>query len=485
MIPSNKWAIDPFLENLKDSDVNAYHNFFDSLARDFESSNGILAYSFTPKKVLEKIATNHPQHRINILRHPNCPSDLITWAINENSEDAISALIASPLTISGDDLALIWERSDISQRVALAARKDCPTDILMDIWNSDYSQDSLFENNRELAFKYIASNPNIPKKLIVEFMKYPLETVIDGQFTLGQLLLQNSSVADETKTLIVLKGVEKPIPVEEENVGHIYSWPSNLAYRSPKVEQKYRDIFSSIAHPSSILDRNENLATTPYDASVVLEYWSIEDERIYKCLWPELTNNSKVNFFFQNSSWKGDRTYIGIAGDLDLSDEEFMNAVPGSPNWIIPSETLSHEEIIEEICDRGFNEILESEPTEEIIISAAIAECNSKGLFTLTEKGKLYIKDAGNDWFGDADDVTYSAKVKPDPSQKVWSELGRQRQEVIIELIKSTLADRNAEHYKFAEYLGSLIALNPMNSPEILAKLKNLPSSLIKQALLV
>jgi hypothetical protein len=217
----------------------------------------------------------------------------------------------------------------------------------------------------------------------------------------------------------------------------------------------------------------------------VLQYWCVEDERIYKCLWPDLAENSKVNFFFQNSSWQGDRTYIGVPGDLDLTDEEFMNRVYGSHDWIIPNTTLSYDDVIEEISDRGFNDILESEPTEEIIVSAAIAEGLSNGLFSLTEKGKLYIEDAGNDWFGDADDVTFAAEVKPDPSQKVWSELDQKRQAVIIEIIEATLADVNAQNYKFAAYLGSLIALNPSISTEIRAKLENLPSALIKQALRV
>ena len=486
MTAPKTWSMDPFLEDLKNSDLETYLEYLNSLANDFESANWLFAYSFTPKQILENIATNHPKHRINILRHPNCPRELITWAINENSEEITNALISSPIAISGDELALIWEKSDISQRVAMAARKDCPTDLLMDTWNCDYSEDSLFMNNRELAFKNIASNPNIPKKLIVEFMKYPLETVLDGQLTIGQLLLQNSSVADETKALLVLRGVEKPVEVQQENVqGQLYVWPSNLAYRSRRVEQKFRDLFSSKAHPSSVLDTRERLAPTPYNASVVLQYWCVEDERIYKCLWPDLAENSKVNFFFQNSSWQGDRTYIGVPGDLDLTDEEFMNRVYGSHDWIIPNTTLSYDDVIEEISDRGFNDILESEPTEEIIVSAAIAEGLSNGLFSLTEKGKSYIEDAGNDWFGDADDVTFAAKVKPDPSQKVWSELDQKRQEIIIEIIETTLADVNAQNYQFAAYLGSLIALNPSTSPEMRTKLESLPSALIKQALRV
>ena len=486
MTTPKTWDTDPFLEDLKDSDLETYLEYFNSVAKDFDSAYWLFAYSLTPTQVLEKIATTHPKHRINILKHPNCPRELITWAIHENSEEITNALISSPITISGDDLALIWEKSEISQRVAMAARKDCPTDLLMDTWNCDYSEDTLFMNNHELAFKNIASNPNIPKKLINEFMKYPLETVLDSQLTLGQLLLGNSSVVDETKALLVLRGVEKPVQDQQENMqGQIYGWPSNLAYRSREVEQKYRDFFSSKAHPSSILDTREQLASIPYNASVVLHYWSVEDERIYKCLWPDLADNSKVNFFFQNSSWQGDHAYIGIPGDLDLTDEEFMNRVSESENWIIPSTTLSYDEVIEEISDRGFNDILESEPAEEIIVSAAMSEGLSNGLFTLTEKGKLYIQDAGNDWFGDADDVTFAAKVKPDPSQKVWSELDQKRQEIIIEMIETTLADVNAQNYKFAAYLGSLIALNPSISPEMRAKLESLPSALIKQALRV
>ena len=486
MTTPKSWAMDPFLENLKDSDLETYLEFLNSLAKDFDTANWLFAYSFIPEQVLKNIAAIHPKHRINIIKHPHCPRELITWAIHDDSEENINALIISQISLSGDELALIWEKSDISQRVAMAARKDCPTDLLMDTWNCDYSEDSLFMNNRELAFKNLASNPNIPKKLIIEFMKYPLEVVIDGQLTLGQLLLQNSSVADETKALLVLNGVEKPVQVQQENVqGQLYVWPSNLAYRSRKVEQKFRDLFSSKAHPSSILDARERLAPIPYNASIVLQYWCVEDERIYKCLWPDLAGNSKVNFFFQNSSWNGDHAYIGIPGDLDLSDEEFMNRVAGSQNWIIPSTTLSYDDVIKEIYDRGFNDFLESEPPEEIIISAAIVEGLSNSLFSLTEKGKLYIEEAGNDWFGDADDVTFAAEVKPDPSQKVWSELDQKRQEIIIEVIETTLADVNAQNYKFAAYLGSLIALNPSTSSEMRAKLESLPSVLIKQALRV
>jgi hypothetical protein len=188
-----------------------------------------------------------------------------------------------------------------------------------------------------------------------------------------------------------------------------------------------------------------------------------------------------VNFFYSASSWQGDHAYVGIAGDLDLSDDDFKNKVHGTEQWITSSNSLSFEEVIEEISGRGFLDILESEPTEEIIVSAAVAERANDGLFTITEKGKQYIEDAGNDWFDD--DITYFAEVKPDPAQKVWSALDANRQQRVINVIKSTLQDKGAEHFKFAEYLGALLALNPALTKEMREQLESTPSEIIKKAL--
>mgnify|MGYP007065523764 CR=1 FL=1 len=41
----------------------------------------------------------------------------------------------------------------------------------------------------------------------------------------------------------------------------------------------------------------------------------------------------------------------------------------------------------------------------------------------------------------------FAAKVKPDPSQNVWSELDQKRQEIIFEIIETTLADGNAQNH--------------------------------------
>jgi hypothetical protein len=188
-----------------------------------------------------------------------------------------------------------------------------------------------------------------------------------------------------------------------------------------------------------------------------------------------------VNFFYSASSWEGDHAYIGIAGDLDLSDDDFKNKVHGTENWITSSNTLSFEEVTEEILGRGFLDILESEPTEEIIISAALSERANDGLFSITQKGKQYIHDAGNDWFDD--DMTFFAEAKPDPSQKTWSKLDTNRQQAILNIIQTALHDRDEEHYKFAEYLGALLALNPSLSKEMRVQLESTPSELLKKAL--
>ena len=102
-------------------------------------------------------------------------------------------------------------------------------------------------------------------------------------------------------------------------------------------------------------------------------------------------------------------------------------------------------------------------------------------MFTITQKGEQYILDAGNDWFDD--DMTYFAEVKPDPSQKVWSKLDANRQQTILNVIQSALQDREEEHYKFAEYLGALLALNPSLSKEMREQLESSPSEIIKKAL--
>jgi len=224
------------------------------------------------------------------------------------------------------------------------------------------------------------------------------------------------------------------------------------------------------------------VAEMEYSPKTVLQYWIADsNKRIYKCLWPDLADNPKVNFFYSASSWEGDHAYVGIAGDLDLTDDDFKNKVHGTEKWITSSNTLSFEEVIEEISGRGFQDILESEPTEEIIVSAAIAERANDGLFTITKKGEQYIEDAGNDWFDD--DVTYFAEVKPDPSQKAWSALDANRQQTILNVIKSALEDKGEEHYKFAEYLGALLALNPSLSEEMREQLESAPSEIIKKAL--
>ena len=104
-------------------------------------------------------------------------------------------------------------------------------------------------------------------------------------------------------------------------------------------------------------------------------------------------------------------------------------------------------------------------------------------MFSITEKGKQYIHDAGNDWF--EDDITYLAEAKPDPSQEVWSKLDTTRQQAVLEVIQSALEDRDEELFKFAEYLGALLALNPSLSKEMREQLEKMPSEIIKKALYV
>lgn len=483
MTSAQKWELDPYLEELKVEDIDIYNEYLNSLVGELDSARVLIYYQFTPQEILVVVAKKHPAMRLEILQHRSCPQELVDWAIKEGTEESISALIASPLSISGDELAAIWAKSEIGQRVALTSRRDCPTDILMDTWHSDFSQDSLFENNRDIAFTNIAGNPNIPKKLIVEIMKYPLDIVLHGKLTLGELLIQNPGVSDETKALLAQRGVEKKFTETENDVQQlISSWPSNHVYRARDVQQKYRDLFSSMAHPESILDIREKTAEIKYSSKTVLQYWiSDRNKRIYKCLWPDLADNPQVNFFYSASSWEGDHAYVGIVGDLDLSDDDFMNKVHGTENWITSSNTLSFEEVTEEISQRGFLDILESEPTEEIIISAALTERANDGLFSITEKGMQYIHDAGNDWF--EDDITYLAETKPDPSQKVWSKLDSTRQQAILDVIQSALQDRDEEHFKFAEYLGALLALNPSLSKEMREQLEKMPSEIIKKAL--
>jgi hypothetical protein len=479
------WELDPYLEKLKANDPDAYHEYLNTLVGEMDSARVLINYKFTPQEILEAVAKKHPVLRVAVLQHQNCPQELVDWAIKEATEETISALISSPVSIPGEDLVAIWAKSEIGQRVALASRHDCPTDLLMDTWHLDFSDDSLFENNREIAMTNIAGNPNIPKKLIVEIMKYPLDVVLHGQLTLGEQLIQNPAVNDEAKALLAARGIEKKLINTENEVQRlIYAWPSNYVYDARKVQQKYRDLFSSLAHPESILDIRENVAEIEYSPKTVLQYWIADsNKRIYKCLWPDLADNPKVNFFYSASSWEGDHAYVGIAGDLDLTDDDFKNKVHGTEKWITSSNSLSFEDVVEEISGRGFLDILESEPTEEIIVSAAIAEKANDGLFTITQKGEQYIKDAGNDWFDD--DVTYFAEVKPDPSQKVWSALDANRQQAILNVIKSALEDKGEEHYKFAEYLGALLALNPSLSEEIREQLESTPSEIIKKALYV
>lgn len=476
------WELDPYLEKLKADDIDTYSEYLGSLVGELDSARVLIYYEFTPQEILEDVAKKHPVLLVEMLQHRNCPRELLDWAMKEGTEESISALISSPLPISGDEFVAIWAKSEIGQRVALASRPDCPTDLLMDTWYSDFSQDSLFENNRDIAFTNIAGNPNIPKKLIVEIMKYPLDIVLHGKLTLGELLMQNPAVSDETKTLLAQRGVKNKLTETEIDVQQlISSWPSNHVYRARDVQQKYRDLFSSMAHPESILDIRESLAEINYSSKTVLQYWITDrNKRIYKCLWPDLANNAKVNFFYSASSWEGDHAYVGVVGDLDLSDDDFKNEVHGTENWITSSNTLSFDEVSEEISQRGFLDILESEPTEEIIISAALIERASGGLFSITEKGKQYIHDAGNDWF--EDDITYLAEAKPDPSQKVWSNLDATRQQAILNVIQSALQD-GSENLKFAEYLGALLALNPSLSDEMRKQLENMPSEIIKKAL--
>jgi hypothetical protein len=483
MTIAQMWELDPYLENLKAKDLDAYHDYLNSLVDEIDSARVLINYKFTPLQILEAVVKKHPVLRVAVLQHQNCPQELVDWAIKEATEETISALITSPVAIPGDELVAIWTKSEIGQRVALASRHDCPTDLLMDTWHLDFSNDSLFENNREIAMTNIAGNPNIPKKLIVEIMKYPLDVVLHGQLTLGEQLVLNPAVSDEAKALLATRGIEKKLINTENEVQRlIYSWPSNHVYDARKVQQKYRDLFSRMAHPESILDVRENVAEIEYSPKTVLQYWITDsNKRIYKCLWPDLADNPKVNFFYSASSWQGDHAYVGIAGDLDLSDDDFKNKVHGTEQWITSSNSLSFEEVVEEISGRGFLDILESEPTEEIIVSAAVAERANDGLFTITEKGEQYIEDAGNDWFDD--DITYFAEVKPDLSQKVWSALDANRQQRVINVIKSALQDKGAEHFKFAEYLGALLALNPALTKELREQLESTPSEIIKKAL--
>jgi hypothetical protein len=482
MVDNNSW-MDPYLTQLEQDNPKGFYDYVSLLAKEKESAQILAHYNGTSEELLAEIAKTHASLRSQILLHPNCPRELIGWAIGAENRALAYEVIKSPLSISGSELHRLWERGDIAVKVATTSRKDCPADLIMDTWKLDFSDDSLFENNREEAMKNIASHPNIPKKLIVEFMRYPLDTIFDGNVTLGHLLLQNPSIPDETRALLALRGVQKQNQENKTEAKNLMSrWPSTQVYKFRKIDQGFRDLFSSLAHPESLLDIREKLSNARYDATIVLSYWiSDESSRIYKCLWPELANNPKTHIFYSASTYEGDHSYVGVEGGLDLSDEKFRNKIGGSPSWIKSSNTLSYDEVNHEIANRGFNDFLESEPTDEIIISAAIRENLSQELYSITESGEKYIQEAGNDWF--QDDVTYLADVKPDPSQKVWSELDETRQQVIFSVIKSAVLEDDEDCSSFAQYLGALLAMNPNISVELRKELAELPSELIRQAL--
>ena len=475
--------VDPYLSELEKSNPDLFIEYISQLAKERETAQILCNYKGTSKDVLEKIAKNHLNLRAKILLHPNCPQELITWAIGAENKDLAYEVIKSPLPISGDELQRLWKRGDMNVKVATTSREECPTDLIMDTWNLDFSGDSLFENNKEVAIRNIASHPNIPKKLIVELMKYPLDLSLDGELNLGQLLMLNPSISDETKALLAIRGVEKKITeAKNEMANSNQSWPSTQAYKLRKISEKIRDYFSRVGHPESLLDVREDLAESSYSSSTVLEYWASESSnRIYKCLWPDLVNNPKVHTFYVSNSWQGDHSYVGVEGSsLDLSDDEFKNKLHGEQGWIASTNSLSYQEVMDEIQEKGFNVVLEDEAPEEMLLAAAIGERSKEDLFSITEKGMKFIHDEGNDWF--EDEITYLAQVNPDNSQKVWSQLDPKRQQAIVDVIKTALLETTGEYRKFAEYLGALLALNPALSSEVREQLENLPSELIKQA---
>ena len=476
------WEADPFLEEIKKSNSDLYIEYLNELTHEIESATNLCRYSKTPTEILEVITKKHPERRSMILAHPNCPQELITWAIEK--KELTEAVIKSPVRISGAVLSSLWQQADKEERVNITSRIDCPTDLLMDTWNLDYSDDSLLLNLQELVIGNIAAHPNIPKKLINELMRYDLNIRCGFEYrSLGEILLNNSAVPDEVKALIAIQGISKqPDSTSDEKGDPIYDWPSNCAYNYKKVNSKFREIFSAIGHPESILKSSETITINTYNSEIVLQYWaSGVSERIYECLWPELSNNSRVNFFCSHSSYDGDRTYIGIDG-LDLSDDAFENQLSdGDRQWIKGEAILDFQDVKEEFAARSFNEFHSDERSDDVLISCAILEKLDDELYTLNTIGEKYILDSGNEEF--QDNLTYRVSVIPNPSQDVWGVLDSKRQSIIMSVIEVALQSTDTKFLKFATYLGVLIALNPATTKEFRDRLRNLNDDLIKQAL--
>jgi hypothetical protein len=476
------WEADPFLEEIKKSNSDLYIEYLNELTHEIESATDLCRYSKTPTEIFEVITKKHPELRGMILAHPNCPQELITWAIEK--KELTDAVIKSPVRISGAVLSSLWQQADKQERVNITSRIDCPTDLLMDTWNLDYSDDTLVFDLLGTAIENIAAHSNIPKKLINELMRYDLNNVCGYKASsLGQILLNNPAVPNEVKALIALQGISKqPDAVSDEKITGIYFWPSNCAYKYKKVNSKFREIFSALGHPESILKSSEIVTTNTYNAEIVLQYWASGiSERIYECLWPELSNNSRVNFFCQHSNYYGNHTYVGVDG-LDLSDDAFNNRLGyGNRQWI-KEAILDFQDLKEEFATRTFYEFAEEENwPDEVLISYTILEKLDEELYTLNTIGEKYILDSGNESF--QEEATYRVSVIPNPSQDVWGVLDSKRQSIIISIIEVALQSTDTKILKFATYLGVLIALNPATTKEFRDRLQNINNVLIKQAL--
>jgi hypothetical protein len=504
------WEADPFLEEIKKSNSDLYIEYLNELTHEIESATGLCSYSETPTEIFEVITKKHPELRGMILAHPNCPQELITLAVDEimitedikkmaktkatkatkirfSEKEAIrisyNDVINSPLRISGAVLASLWQQADKEEKIKITSRIDCPTDLLMDTWNLDYSDDTLVFDLLGTAIANIAAHSNIPKKLINELMRYDLNNVCGYEDrSLGQILLNNPAVPNEVKALIALQGISKqPDAVSDEKITGIHFWPSNCAYKYKKVNSKFREIFSALGHPESILKSSEIVTTNTYNAEIVLQYWASGiSERIYECLWPELSNNSRVNFFCQHSNYDGNHTYVGVDG-LDLSDDAFNNRLGyGNRQWI-KEAILDFQDLKEEFATRTFYEFAEENWPDEVLISYTILEKLDEELYTLNTLGEKYILDSGNESF--QEEATYRVSVIPNPSQDVWGVLDSKRQSIIMSIIEVALQSTNTKILKFATYLGVLIALNPATTKEFHDRLRNINNVLIKQAL--
>jgi len=523
-----KIETDPYLDKLEAKDPALYEALLLEFLQHPFTAGSLARHGTTPTFILEKIALTKYVPWNDILKHPNCPREVIDQQIvSTDSSDRI-AICENP-SLNEEQIYRLAKDDYSPVHTWLCRRQDCPPEILEyffskceEQWNSVsqeaeqikeidttslfLDEDDVFGELIEIAYyefdetltEAIASNPNTPQHIFKKIMKMNIKNELLTGGSFGVALMENPSVSKLDKAFLMLQGISKRNFSNDQEFSSLEyaGLPSSEAFEIPNFPIKYLEALNDLGHPSALLVPNLKVTSSTYNFSTAVDVW-IKHETIYRTLWPELLERPDVDFCYFQSSYDGDNFYFScrnVEFEHNFSRGSHTYNSMGYPflerTWVELDETMDIQLSNDYFSYRELDELYDycEEEDYDLIAAAVISkfswseEGGKAPEYVLTKKGEDFVCAQADNFFTDDRDM----KVKVIPEKALpysWKAMPDQKKLIITKMIIDGYNQKADHRFQYAEHFLACIALNlstPLEVKELLAKVD---SKVVRQAL--